>query len=173
MMVGQAGPLDQATLFEAVIEYVWVHSAELETVAAIESREDLPVKELRMIGFEIPVGEAMKFIEAYKGCAERMTASLAETVDEEAGPGKLESPPVGSPALSLHLVERETPLGSDTSSGSCPSNGPLPTFMQPTSPTEQPADGSPSLTEQFMEFPPHTQLLPHSEASMSEDRCAD
>ena len=154
MMVGKQAPAqaaagdEQTTMFAAVIEYVWVHSAELDEVVTVETRADIPAATIKRLGFEISIGQALAFLERYQASAERMTASLAEveTEDDESSPGKPpESPPAGSPASSTPAVHVETQLASEISFGSCLSSAHSHISTPPTSPTERAADG-PSLT---------------------------
>jgi hypothetical protein len=138
----------QTAMFDAAIQYIWVHSADIETVLAVETVEDIPVKEIRALAFEISIGEAFAFLARYQESALRASASLAEVEPEEddQSPGKLpEVLPVGSPPSSTPAEPAEIPHESATSSGSCPSSEPSPTSTLQTSPTEPAADG-PSLT---------------------------
>lgn len=153
MMVGSQAPLEaaqgdsQTAMFAAVIQYVWVHSADIEQVITVETPEDIPAAALKHLGFQLSIGQALAFLERYQASALRMTASLAETEPEDdETPGKpQESPLAGSPASSTPAEPAETPFASATSSGSCPSREHSPTSTPPTSPTEPAADG-PSLT---------------------------
>ncbi|MEO5712161.1 MAG: hypothetical protein ABIT37_01625 [Luteolibacter sp.] len=143
MIVGAAaGAGDQASMFEAVIEYLWIHSADLDKVSAIATKEQIPAEEIAKLGFSLTFGDILGFLEGYKTSSLRMQAALAEVEDEDDAEGKSETLPTGSPALFLPSGVLETPSGSDTSSGSCPSNEPLPISTLPTSPTAQPAVGS-------------------------------
>lgn len=153
MMVGKQAPVEavqedsQTAMFAAVIQYVWVHSADIEEVIAVETPSDIPAAALKHLGFQLSIGQALAFLERYQASALRMTASLAETEQEEdETPGKPpELAPVGSPASSTPAEPAETPCASATSSGSCQLSEPSPTSTPPTVPTEPAADG-PSLT---------------------------
>lgn len=154
MIVGKSAPAaaaaeenSQVAMFDAVIQYAWIHGAELEAVMAVNKLEDIAAAELRKMSFGIGVGEAFAFLMSYQACALRMSASLTEVEQEESeDTGKpLESPPAGSPPSFTPAEPAEIPFGSDTSSGSCPSSEPLPTSTPPTSPTEPDANGA-SLT---------------------------
>lgn len=138
----------QTAMFEAAIQYIWIHSADIEKVLAVETVEDIPVQEIRALAFQISIGEAFAFLARYQESALRASASLAEIEpeDDDQSPGKLPvPPPVGSPASSTPAEPAEIPHESATSCGSCPSSEPSPTSTPQTSPTEPAADG-PSLT---------------------------
>lgn len=147
MVVGKtAVDANPSANFEAVVQYAWVHSADLAKVCAITKPEQLPDIEIRELAFQITIGQAFAFLQAYQQCALRLTASLAEveTEEDEVGkPGKPlhERPPVGLQLLSMHAAEQEIPAGSAISSGSCPSNGPSAISTLPTTPTEPIASG--------------------------------
>lgn len=155
MMVGKQAPTEaleksdsQTEMFAAAIQYIWVHSAPLEQVIAIETADQIPAGALKVIEFAIPLGQAFAFLNRYQESALRMTASLAEVEpDEEVG--KPVSPPVtppaGSPPSFTPAEPAEIPSASAISSGSCPSSEPSPTSTPQTSPMEPPADG-PSMT---------------------------
>jgi hypothetical protein len=130
---------------EAVIEYIWLHSAAIDEVIEIEKVEDLPVNDLRRLGLTIEFGEAMAFLERYTEGAMRMKAALAELEDEDEDEGKSEQSHTGLHPLFSRSEAPEIPSGSDTSSGSSPSNAPSPISMPPISLTEQPAAG-PSIS---------------------------
>jgi len=141
--------ITQTETFAAVIQYVWVHSADLAIVAAVRTEDDLPAAEIAALGFGITIGQAFGFLNTFTGCASRMSASLAEVEEEETvgKPSAPASPPVGSPASSSASAPPVTPCASATSSGSCPSSAPLAICTPPTSPMEPAADGPlPSLT---------------------------
>lgn len=155
MMVGKQAPteaLDQADsqteMFAAAIQYIWVHSAPLDQVTAIESADQIPAAALKEIGFGISIGQAFAFLNSYQQSALRMTASLAEVEPDEES-GKSESlpvtPPVGLPACSTPAEPAEIHRGKDSFSGLCPSSEHLPISTPQTSPMAPPADG-PSLT---------------------------
>ncbi len=130
------------SMFASVIEYAWIHSAPLDEVAAIVTREELPAKQIKMLGFEIPMDEAMNLLKHFLQASQRMAASLAEIVeDEDTPPGKPETAPVGLRLLSSHLAEPPIQIESDTFSGSCPSSEPSPTSTPPTPPLEPPVGG--------------------------------
>lgn len=154
MMVGKESPekalsaaQSQTEMFAAAVQYIWVHSAPLEEVTAVEQAEQIPAGALKEIEFSLQIGQAFAFLNRYQESALRMTASLAEVEpeDHEGQPGKQETPLVGSPASSTPAVLAVIPCESATSSGSCPSSEHSATSTPPTSPTEQPVDG-PSLT---------------------------
>lgn len=147
MMVGspEGEELDQTAMFEAVIQYVWVHATDISQVIAVQTADDIPAADIRSLGFQITLGQALAFLSSYRLCAARMAASLAE-VDEDDGdaPGKSAAPgpsPVGSPLSLLPSGPPETPPGSATSSGPCPSSEPSLTSMPPMSPMEPAANG--------------------------------
>ncbi len=153
MMVG--GKADQNSMFDGVIQYVWIHSADLDAVAAIETVEDLPAVEIRKLGLQIDFGEVVKFIHKYGESATRMQAALTEVEEEDAVRGKQpEQAPAGLHHLFLPSGALETPSGSDTFSGSCPSSAPSPISMLPTSQPEPPADGAANLMAPPMESTP-------------------
>lgn len=148
MIVGAAlGGADQASMFEAVIQYIWIHSALIEKVICIETKEQIPQNEIAELGFNLSFGDVMAFLEGYKSSAQRMQAALAEVEDEGDTEGKSESGHIGSPHLSLVLEEPETPSESATYSGSCPSSAPFPTSTPLTSLTEPTAAGPASSPE--------------------------
>lgn len=129
------------SMFEAVMEYAWVHSAPLEQVAAIETKDQLPSAEIRLMGYEVTMAEALDFLAGYQKSSERMSANLVTTKEDDETPGKPVSPPVGLPLSSTPAEPAVIPFEKDISSGSCPLAEPLPTFTPPTSPTEPPANG--------------------------------
>lgn len=133
------------TLLAAVLEYIWIHSADLETIIAIRGREDIPKDDIRRMGLQIELGEALAFTSIFTAAALRMAAAIAEPDDEDEAPGKPESLRTGSPA-SLSLLEPpEIQSASDTCSGSLPSSAPSPTCTPPTCNTEPDADGATPL----------------------------
>jgi hypothetical protein len=144
MMVGTAGDeTTQGEMFDAVIQYLWIHSAPLAQVAAIRTAEDLPAGEILELGFSIPMGHALAFLESYKACSQRMSLSLAEVEDED-GPGKQATTapaPAGSPPSSSPSVPPVIPGANDIYFGGCPSNAHLPISMPPIPPTEPAAAG--------------------------------
>lgn len=144
MMKGGHG-LTMDDMFDAVVLYLWIHSADLDAVVAIETAENLPELEIRKFGFSVDFGDALGFLEIYKRCSARMAAALAEVEeDEEEEPGKPGNQvqnPVGLHHLCLPSEVLETPTRSDTSSGSCPSKEPSPIFTPPMPQTEPAADG--------------------------------
>lgn len=131
-------------LLTAVHEYVWIHAAPIDAVAAIQSRESLPRDEIRRYAFDIPMGEALAFTTTFAAAAARMAAAMAEAEEEEgdSSPGKRASSPIGSPPSSSPAELPEIPSGSATSSGSPPSIAPSNISTPPTSSTEPPAAGS-------------------------------
>lgn len=166
MMVGNKKPAaaleksgEQGEMFAAVIQYLWVHSAPLETIVEIERIDQIPEREIKMLGYGVTMGEALKFIAAYQESALRMTASLAEVEPEEdtGKPGKLpETRHAGSHRSFSPAEQPETPSGSDTSSGSCPSSEHSPTSTPPTSPAEPAAAGLVILPDLTPETPEET-----------------
>lgn len=144
MMTGGAG-LTLESMFEAVVLYLWIHSADLDLVCAIESTDDLPHAEIRKFGFGVDFGNALGFLETYKRCSARMAAALAEVEeDEDEEPGKHANPEpsrAGSPLSFTPSEDAPIPGGSATFYGSCPSNEPLPISTPPTPPTEHAAAG--------------------------------
>lgn len=148
-MMSASPNVDMIGLFEAVVLYIWIHAADLDQVAAIETTDDLPHPEIKRMGFQIEFGEALGFLEIYKRCSARMTAALAEVEDDEDTPGKRGTPPapVGSPRSFTPLAAVPTPLASATSSGSCPSSEPSPISMPPMSQMEPAASGLVPLPE--------------------------
>jgi hypothetical protein len=148
MIGGKSNPAvalpDRAEMFESVIQYIWVHSADLDAVMKITEPQQIPEAELQKIGFTLSIGQAMEFLMTFADSALRMSAGLTEVEPEESDElGKPpESLPVGSPASFTPAVPAETPSGSDTSSGSCPSSELFPTSTPPMSPTEPAADGA-------------------------------
>lgn len=156
MMVG--GASNQADIFDAVIQYVWIHSADIDDVISIEKLEDVPALGIKKLGFQISLGQALQFLETYKQCAARMTASLAEVEEDDDAPGKPAAQvpaPAGLPLSSLPSVQPETPAESDTSSGFNPLSDPLPIFTLPVLPTETVADGPAPPTQTPMDSSPH------------------
>lgn len=147
MMAAGGEKVTMDDMFNAVVLYLWVHSADLETVIAIETGEDLPQTEIRKLGFEVDFGNALGFLEIYKRCSARMAAALAEVEDEEdeeeepGKPGGLAQNPVGSPHLFTPSEAAPIPSKSDTSSGSCPSSEPSPISTPPMPPAALEAGG--------------------------------
>jgi hypothetical protein len=162
MMVGNPNgeTPDQSEMFEAVLQYVWVHSAPVEQVVRIRTAADLPTEEIAALGLSIPIGLALAFIASYQQCAERMQATLAETIEEENNkPGKpQETPLAGLPPSSTLSEPQVIPFVSATSSGKCPSSEPSPTSTPQTSPMELAADG-------FATLPTLSSLTPEEETS--------
>ena len=137
-------------MFGAIVEFIWIHAAELDLVAAICTRADLQKHEteIRKMGFGVTMGQALLFLRRFQDAAERMSAGLTEVVAEDSStPGKPPSIPAGSPPSSLPVVVPEIPSESDTFSGSCPLSEPLPIFTRPTLPPEPDAIG-PSATSE-------------------------
>lgn len=160
MIAGKGKPSDAASagvtqmeMFDAVVVYAWVHSAPLESVAAVETNDDLPAKEIRALAFEISISDAFEFLASYERCALRMAANLAE-VDSEDDDGKLGKPqgnlPAGLHRSFIPAGPVEIPFVSSTSFGSCPSSEPSPISMLPTLPAEHDAVGEYLTSETFM-----------------------
>jgi hypothetical protein len=143
-MITGVGARDQSALFNSVSLYVWVHTADLDLVCAVEKIEDIPANELKKLGFEIEMPQALSFLESYKQCAARMAAALAEVDDEEDEQGKSQTAEQGLTGMPRSLSPSEpleTQPEKDTSSGFSPSNEVSPTCTPSTSPTEPGADG--------------------------------
>lgn len=151
-----SAPLTMDELFSAVIEYIWIHSAAIEDVIAIERKEDLPKLEIRKLGFDLRIEDALEFTTSFSSASVKMAAALAESDDEdEPGKSAAEPPPTGSPRSSSLSVLPVTPSASDTFSGSPPSPAPFPTYTQPSPPMAQDVAGPiPLMTLPTM--PPQT-----------------
>jgi hypothetical protein len=136
-------------LMGAVTQYIWIHSAPVDAVAAVTCSSDLPASEIRALGFELEMGEALEFLHTFTAASRRMAAALAETEEDDESAGKPAAPataPTGSPPSSSPLEPQETPRENVISFGTPPSSGPLPTSMPQTSPMADDADGaSPSM----------------------------
>lgn len=137
---------DSSEMLAAVCQYVWVHSADLEKVAAIETIDQVPAAEVKAIGFKIEVGEALHFTSAIVGSALRMAAAMAEEFESGDELGKLETSLTGSPPSSSSAGAPEIPSGKGTSSGSPPLSELSPTSTPPTPMLEEDLDGSTPLT---------------------------
>lgn len=137
----------ETAMFDAIIQYIWIHVAPIEAVICIETSDQIPLLEIRKLGFEISIGEAFDFLSRYQESANGMLASLAEVEDqdEEGKLRKAQPLPAGSPLSSLPAVEPETPPANITSFGSCPSPEPSPTSTPPTSQEEIDASGPVTL----------------------------
>lgn len=160
---------NRTDLFEAVIQYAYLHSAPMEEIAKIGKVGDIDESKLKMLGFDLKMSDVFAFLQDFQAATERMAANLAEIdpEDEKDKPGKSALLPVGSPASSTPAEPVVIPSVSDTSSGSCPSNGPLPTSTLPTSPTEQPAGGLvmlPDLATAKSEMPQSVSTPPYNAA---------
>ena len=149
-MVAPSTDTTTAALFGAIVQYIWVHTADVSMVASIQTVEDLPQDEINALAFQISMPDAMKFLEGYKRSSLKMAAALAEVddEDEDAAPGKPELAPVGSPRSSSPSVPPETLPVNVTSFGSSHSGAPSPTSTLPTPRQELPAGGCimPDLT---------------------------
>lgn len=150
----------QEQMFDAVMQYAWIHSAPIEAVLAIQTAEDIPEMEIRKLAFGIEIGQALGFLQTYTRSAIRMSASLAEIDPEEDDtPGKPVAPepaPAGSLPSSMPSADVPILRGSDTSFGSSPSSEPSPTSTPQTSQTEPAAAGLVILPEWTPVNPPPT-----------------
>jgi hypothetical protein len=133
----EAGKSDLPSILRAVSEYVWIHSADLDTVCAIATAADLPDAELKKIGFSLDIGEALEFTTTFMGSALRLAAAMSEADEEDASPGKPATAPTGSPASSSPAAAPETPPANVTSFGTLPSSAPSPTSTPPLAPEEE------------------------------------
>jgi hypothetical protein len=153
----------QAATFSAVMEYVWIHSAPIDEVAAVGGLSDVPVAAIRKLGLELSLPEVVEFLTGYQDVAARMNASLAEP-EEAAQAGQPGKPPastlVGSPPSVSPSGPPVIPSGSATSSGSCPSSAPSVISTPQTSPTEPPADGLVRLPDLTSSIPPNPSISP-------------
>lgn len=133
--------LDLQTLVSAAHEYIWIHSADLEKVLAIRTRDDLPRDEIRRLAMSIPLGEVLAFTTQFTESALRMAASMAEPEDEEDEPGKPETRLTGSHRSSLPAELPGIPSESAGSFGTLPSSELTNTSTPQTSPQEPDANG--------------------------------
>lgn len=125
---------DTANIFEAVIQYIWIHCAPIKTVLAVTDPSQIPEDELKEIAFDLPMATAMQFISSYQQTAMRMAATLVEVdTEEDELPGKSQPlSPVGSPPSFSSAEHAGTPEESETFSGSPPSSDPSVISMLPT-----------------------------------------
>lgn len=131
---------------QAVHEYIWIHTAPLTEVLAVESRETLPRLAIRALAMEIEMGESLAFTALFSASALRMAAAMTELADEEdPSPGKPQTPPTGSPPSSSPPEPQETPSENVISFGTPPSSEPSPTSTLPTSPPEPESDSATPL----------------------------
>lgn len=134
-------------LTAAVNEYIWIHSAPLDEVIAVRTRDDVPADAVRRMAMEIEIGEILAFTTTFTAAAVAMAAALAESDEDDDEPGKPDASPTGSLPSSSPVGPPATPYASGISSGSPPSPEPLPISTPPTSPPEDDADGcTPSMT---------------------------
>lgn len=150
-------------MIEGVIQYAYVHSVAIEKVITITAEKDLDADEMARLGFAIPVGQALAFMDRFTESAQRFAASKAEAeeADEDDDEGKSRaSLPAGSPLSASPSGRPETQLGSDTSSGISPLPAPLPISTPPTSPMELPAGG-------LLLMPPVREMTPDDPSSKS------
>lgn len=163
-----SGSTDASSMAKAVIEYAWLHHVDEEKVAAIEDASQIPASEIRLLSFKISFGECFDFMKKFAASAQAWAASMAEPEEDIGGemPGKPESSPTGSPSFSSSATPSAIPSGSDTSSGGCPSDGPLPLSTVPTSPMEPSADG-PALLVVLDDPAPETSSSPSSSSENS------
>jgi hypothetical protein len=133
---------DTSKTLQGVSEYIWIHSADIEEVIQVESRDQLPEKEIRRIGFAIDIEQAYSFILALTDALLRVSAAIAEPEETEGGkPAEEEPAPIGSQASSLPADAPETLPANVTSFGTPPSSAPSSISTPPTSPPEQPCNG--------------------------------
>jgi hypothetical protein len=134
--------MDIKVLLAAVHQFIWIHSAPLEAVLAVESKDDIPLAELRKLAMEIEMGEALAITTLFTESSLRMAAAMAEPDDDATQPGKPQTRPTGSPLSSLPAERPEIPSGNVTSSGSLPSSEPCNTSTQQPHNQELDADGA-------------------------------
>jgi hypothetical protein len=164
-------PTGTDNFFAAVVQFVWIHSAPLEQVIAIDTVEDLPKSDLKAIAFQLTMEDVITFLASYKKAALRAAAAMAEAIeeeDQEDGPGKpasLAILPSGSPASSSPSALPETQSASPTSSGTYHFPAPSNTCTPQTPSPEHAAAGSTPLVQ----LPPliFSPASPHSETSGS------
>jgi hypothetical protein len=114
--------MDIKLLLSAVHEFIYVHTADLDLVSAINSRDDIDPKEIRKISMQIEIGECLELTTLFAECSLRMAAAMSEPdADDDSAPGKPQMLRTGSPLSSSPAEPLETPSASDTSSGSLPS----------------------------------------------------
>jgi len=141
-----------AKLFRAVAEFVWVHSAPIDDILAIEESDDLSLplsakREIGALSFELSLGEALDFMNSFGKVADRINAAMAEPVDDDT-PGKRVAGvpgPGSSPPSSLPSDAPGIPSGSGTFSGILPTSAPSSISTPPDMPMAPPTDGYPPL----------------------------
>ncbi len=132
----------------AIHEFIWIHSAPIEQVLAVETRDQLPSIEIRKIGMSLPIGECIAFTAVFVQASIRMAAAMTEAFeDEDSSPGKPQTPPTGSPRSSSPAEPLETLPANVTSFGSRQSKEPSPTSTPPNATPADDADGYTPLME--------------------------
>jgi hypothetical protein len=141
---------DRRDIFAAVVQFAWVHSADLAAVCAVVREEDIPAAELRALGFRISLEDALRFTQEYAATSERISAAMVEPIEEEdeeeggAGGKPRECAPTGSPASSSPAGARVIPPASVIPFGICPSSEPS-SICTPQTTLPEPAASGPAL----------------------------
>lgn len=138
---------DTSKTLQGVAEYIWIHSADIEAVMEVDSREQLPEKDIRRIGYSIDIEQAYSFILSLTDALVRVSAAIAEPEETEGKPAEEEPAPIGSPASSSPQDAPETPRENVISFGTLPSSEPSNTSTPPTSPPEPTCNGQTTSPE--------------------------
>lgn len=143
----EGGELDDTAAMRGVIEFAWVHVAEIDELEALpldpaELRAHV-ARKVRGFGMGIDFEDLQAFSASFASLRERLESAATEPAEAApATPGKPgESPPTGLPGWSTLSEVLETPPESGTSSGTSPSSAPSSISTPPTSTTAAPSAG--------------------------------
>lgn len=154
---GAADELSDTDRMRGVLEFVWVHLADLDEIDSLPldpaALREHVARRVRRLGMEIGFEDLQQFGADFARLRERLDGAVTEAV-ETGGPGKppQATAPTGLPAWSTPSAAPETPPASDTSSGSCPSSAPSNTSTPPTS-MPAPSSAGPSPAPETLSTP--------------------
>jgi len=146
------GDPSEAAQFQALFEFIWIHTAPEEEVIDATSNPDLLHTQARKLSLSISFDDLTGFAAGFAQLNQRMNAALVEIVPER-GMGKPsgETPPTGSPHSSTPSAAAEIPGASTGFYGVSRFPEPSNTSTPPTTQPEPSPAGRSRIWEQAPE----------------------
>lgn len=122
----------------AICEFLWVHTAPVGEVLAVDSDPAAWKREVKTFALEhADMAQIIEYMMIFREKAQQLAAAMVEPIEgEEAedddGPGKDRRSPTGSPATSSPSADTSPPSGGDTSCGNSISTKGSSTSIAPT-----------------------------------------
>lgn len=129
--------------YQEIFEYIWVHTAPLDEVAAGADDPTYVRQRARALGLEISIEDLADFAQQFLQLMERVKATMVEEVIDEPRGKSVGAPqsPTGLPRWSGPWEGQETQPGNGGSFGSSPSTGPCNISTLPSATTDASAAG--------------------------------